>query len=49
MFIDGIFYQPSKHEALPGGLGGISAGLRRLENNQVSGMKLVACPWQESV
>ncbi|OAX36618.1 GroES-like protein [Rhizopogon vinicolor AM-OR11-026] len=36
--------QPNKYEVLPNGLEGIIGGLERLENGQVSGMKLVAHP-----
>ncbi|TFK71494.1 GroES-like protein [Pluteus cervinus] len=36
--------QPSRVEVLPGGLAGIEPGLRKLENDQVSGIKLVAHP-----
>jgi len=33
--------KPNKIEVIPGGLGGIAAGLDRLKANQVSGVKLV--------
>ncbi|KIJ59658.1 hypothetical protein HYDPIDRAFT_32992 [Hydnomerulius pinastri MD-312] len=36
--------KPNAVEVLPGGLNGVSAGLRRLENNEVSGKKLVIHP-----
>lgn len=36
--------QPNRVDILPGGLAGIPAGLERLKNNQVSGVKLVARP-----
>ncbi|KAH9921177.1 GroES-like protein [Epithele typhae] len=35
---------PNKVELLPGGLSGIPDGLRRMKENKVSGMKLVALP-----
>lgn len=35
---------PNRFEILPSGLGGIAEGLRRLQNDQVSGVKLVARP-----
>ncbi|KAH9917142.1 GroES-like protein [Epithele typhae] len=40
--------KPSRHEILPGGLAGIIDGLRRMENDEVSGVKLVVRP-QETV
>ncbi|THU86096.1 GroES-like protein [Dendrothele bispora CBS 962.96] len=40
---DGIIV-PNKVEDLPGGLDGIVEGLRRLKNNEVSGIKLVSHP-----
>ncbi|TFK23600.1 GroES-like protein [Coprinopsis marcescibilis] len=40
--------KPSKVEVLPGGLAGIPDGLQRLENNEVSGVKLIAHP-QENI
>jgi len=36
--------QPNKVELLTGGLNGIVGGLKRMENNQISGVKLVARP-----
>lgn len=36
--------KPNRVEYLPGGLGAIVAGLKRLENNEVSGVKLVVHP-----
>ncbi|KAJ3558339.1 hypothetical protein NP233_g11527 [Leucocoprinus birnbaumii] len=36
--------KPSNIEVVPGGLGAIVEGLRRLENNEVSGVKLVIHP-----
>ncbi|KAF9527448.1 GroES-like protein [Crepidotus variabilis] len=36
--------QPTRLEVLEGGLSAIPAGLKRLENNQVSGLKLVVRP-----
>ncbi|KAF5359794.1 hypothetical protein D9756_003555 [Leucocoprinus leucothites] len=36
--------QPNKVDLLPGGLSGIVEGLRKMENNQVSGVKLVVRP-----
>ncbi|KAH8074798.1 GroES-like protein [Cristinia sonorae] len=36
--------KPNRTEALPGGLSGIPDGLKRLQNNQVSGVKLIAHP-----
>ncbi|KAG6879795.1 hypothetical protein C0992_011593 [Termitomyces sp. T32_za158] len=36
---------PNRFKVLPGGLEGIITGLKELENNQVSGVKLVARPW----
>lgn len=39
-----MFLQPNKIEVLPNGLAGIIDGLLRLENNQVSGYKLIAKP-----
>jgi NADPH:quinone reductase-like Zn-dependent oxidoreductase len=41
---DGNFYQPNRYEILPGGLGAVAEGLRRLQNNEVSGVKLVVHP-----
>ncbi|KAH8101000.1 GroES-like protein [Cristinia sonorae] len=41
-------YKPNPVEALPGGLTGIIEGLERLQNDKVSGRKLVAHP-QETV
>ena len=38
--------QPHKYQIVPGGLGGIVEGLKRLETGQVSGVKLVAHPWE---
>ncbi|KAF9002315.1 hypothetical protein BDQ17DRAFT_1326746 [Cyathus striatus] len=35
---------PNKTEVAPGGLAGIPEGLKRLENDRVSGMKLVVHP-----
>ncbi|KAI0326872.1 hypothetical protein GY45DRAFT_1328443 [Cubamyces sp. BRFM 1775] len=35
---------PNKVEVLPNGLAGIPGGLKRLENNMVSGKKLIARP-----
>jgi hypothetical protein len=43
-FADGTFYQPNRYEVLLGGLGGIAEGLRRLQNGEVSGVRLVARP-----
>ena len=40
--------KPLRVEVIPGGLGGITAGLDKLKNNQVSGAKLVVRP-QETV
>ncbi|KAG6842957.1 hypothetical protein H0H87_008972 [Tephrocybe sp. NHM501043] len=40
--------KPNKVEVLPGGLAGIVDGLERLENDQVSGVKLVVRP-QETI
>ena len=39
-----LIWQPNRVEYLPGGLGAIVAGLKRLENNEVSGVKLVVHP-----
>ncbi|KAI9061161.1 GroES-like protein [Trametes sanguinea] len=36
--------KPLRLEVIPGGLGGITAGLKKLKNGQVSGAKLVVCP-----
>jgi len=36
---------PNRFEVLPDGLQGIVGGLQRLQNDQVSGIKLVALPW----
>ncbi|TFK36707.1 chaperonin 10-like protein [Crucibulum laeve] len=36
--------KPNKVEVIPGGLAGITEGLKRLENDQVSGSKLVVHP-----
>jgi len=36
----------NRPEVLKGGLGGIPDGLKRLEENKVSGVKLVAHPWE---
>ncbi|KAG6827648.1 hypothetical protein H0H93_015452, partial [Arthromyces matolae] len=36
--------RPNRVEILPGGLGGIVDGLKKLENGQVSGVKLVVRP-----
>ncbi|KAI0669016.1 GroES-like protein [Trametes maxima] len=36
--------KPNRFELLPGGLRGVAIGLERLENNQVSGAKLVVRP-----
>ncbi|EDR03259.1 uncharacterized protein LACBIDRAFT_253472 [Laccaria bicolor S238N-H82] len=36
--------KPNRVEYLPGGLGGIVAGLKRMEDNEVSGVKLVVNP-----
>ncbi|TBU55466.1 GroES-like protein [Dichomitus squalens] len=36
--------KPLRVEVIPGGLGGITAGLAKLKNNQVSGTKLVVRP-----
>ncbi|PIL24399.1 hypothetical protein GSI_14152 [Ganoderma sinense ZZ0214-1] len=36
--------KPNRTEILPGGLNGVPDGLRRLKNNQVSGVKLVVHP-----
>jgi len=41
--------QPNRYETLPDGLGGVAGGLQRLENNQVSGVKLVALPSQDDI
>lgn len=38
------FYQPTRVEVLPNGLAGVEPGLKRLENNEVSGMKLIIRP-----
>lgn len=38
------FLQPNRYEVLPNGLEGISGGLDRMKNGQVSGTKLVAHP-----
>lgn len=46
-FVEENHIPPTKVEILPGGLNGITAGLERLEKNQVSGAKLVVLP-QES-
>ncbi|KAF5359478.1 hypothetical protein D9756_003554 [Leucocoprinus leucothites] len=43
-WIESGIIQPNRVELLPGGLSGIVEGLQRLENNQVSGVKLVARP-----
>lgn len=40
-----LLSQPTRYELLPGGLAGIPGGLERLKNNQVSGNKLVALPF----
>ena len=40
--------KPNKVEVLPGGLAGIPEGLKRMEEDKVSGTKLVARP-QETV
>ncbi|KAG6874798.1 hypothetical protein C0993_012134, partial [Termitomyces sp. T159_Od127] len=37
--------KPNRFRVLTGGLGGIIAGLKEMENDQVSGVKLVARPW----
>lgn len=37
---------PNKVEILPNGLAGIPAGLERMKNNQVSGTKLIARPFE---
>ncbi|KAG6834121.1 hypothetical protein H0H93_011802, partial [Arthromyces matolae] len=37
---------PNRFQVLSGGLEGIIGGLQKLENNQVSGVKLVARPWE---
>ncbi|KAG6810133.1 hypothetical protein H0H92_013165, partial [Tricholoma furcatifolium] len=42
--LDQGLIKPNRVEVLPGGLDGIEGGLERLEANQVSGIKLVACP-----
>ncbi|KAI0326574.1 GroES-like protein [Cubamyces sp. BRFM 1775] len=39
-----VLIQPNKVEVLPNGLAGIPGGLERLENGQVSGIKLIARP-----
>jgi len=39
-----VHEQPNKVEVLSGGLNGIAGGLKMMENNQVSGVKLVARP-----
>ncbi|KAI0807631.1 hypothetical protein C8Q74DRAFT_1228406 [Fomes fomentarius] len=36
--------KPTPYEVLPGGLKAVPAGLERLQNNQVSGIKLVVLP-----
>ncbi|KAJ7644970.1 hypothetical protein FB45DRAFT_736098 [Roridomyces roridus] len=46
--VEGGVIQPNRIEKLPGGLAGIVDGLTRMENNAVSGAKLVAFP-QETV
>jgi hypothetical protein len=35
------FRQPNRVEVVPGGLGGIETGLKKLAENKVSGKKLV--------
>ncbi|KAH9917158.1 GroES-like protein [Epithele typhae] len=40
--------RPNRHEVLPGGLAGIVDGLKRMENDEISGVKLVVRP-QETV
>ncbi|KAJ7505086.1 hypothetical protein B0H11DRAFT_2343516 [Mycena galericulata] len=48
---DGVIvkiFQPNRVEKLPNGLGGIVDGLKKMENNLISGLKLVAFP-QETV
>ena len=40
----GVRCQPNRTEVLPGGLEGVVAGLERLRNKQVSGVKLVVLP-----
>jgi len=44
MLEDGVI-KPNRYEVVPGGLRGVVEGLKRMENNQVSGVKLVARPW----
>ncbi|KAF9002973.1 chaperonin 10-like protein [Cyathus striatus] len=39
-----IIVKPNKVDVVPGGLSGVSEGLKRLENNLVSGVKLVVHP-----
>lgn len=41
-----LLHQPNKIELIPNGLAGIADGLKRLENNQVSGVKLIARPFE---
>ncbi|KAF9463951.1 chaperonin 10-like protein [Collybia nuda] len=43
---DGII-KANRHQVLSGGLGGIVKGLQLMENDQVSGVKLVGLPWQD--
>ncbi|KAF5342142.1 hypothetical protein D9611_002034 [Ephemerocybe angulata] len=42
--LEGGDIKPNRVEVLPGGLNGIVTGLKRLEEQKVSGIKLVACP-----
>jgi len=41
--------KPNRHQVLSGGLGGIVQGLQQLQNDQVSGLKLVGRPWESDV
>ncbi|TFK32494.1 chaperonin 10-like protein [Crucibulum laeve] len=43
-WVEAGLIKPNKVEVLPGGLAGIKEGLKMLENDQVSGLKLVAHP-----
>ncbi|KAI0760989.1 GroES-like protein [Trametes elegans] len=47
-FLDSGELKPLRVEVLPGGLGGITAGLAKLENNQVSAEKLIVRPPETS-
>ncbi|KAG6898956.1 hypothetical protein C0993_002326, partial [Termitomyces sp. T159_Od127] len=44
-FLEQGAIKPNRFKVLTGGLGGIITGLKDMENDQVSGVKLVARPW----